>query len=150
MLNFVIEHKLNLLSENSFNQENSNNIKMLNYEDRKNNEEIPGLGEISLINNQEDYSISIKNNEPLIIISGWIQGENNEEISDVFLLIDEKPFVKGNLHNSDQMNLLHKGSWTTSFFSGYLEEGCHNIQVIGISIEKTIFLKDQRQICIIR
>jgi hypothetical protein len=150
LLNFVIENKLNLLSENSFNQENSNNIKMLNYEDRKNNEKTPGLGEISLINNQEDYSISVKNNEPLIIISGWIQGENNEKISDVFLLIDEKPFVKANLHNSDQINLLQKGSWTTSFFSGYIEEGCHNIQVIGISIEKTIFLKDQRQICITR
>jgi hypothetical protein len=150
LLNFVIEHKLNLLTENSFNQENSNNIKMLNYEDRKNDEKILGLGEISLINNQEDYSISVKNNEPLIIISGWIQGKNNEKISDVFLLIDEKPFVKGNLHNLDQMNLLQKGSWTTSFFSGYIEEGCHNIQVIGISTDKTIFLKDQRQICIIK
>ena len=150
LINFLIEHKLNLLGDNSFNQENSNDIKMLNYEDRKNNEKILGLGEISLINNQEDYSISVKDNEPLITISGWIQGKNNEKIDEIFLLIDEKPFVKSNLHNSDQINVLQKRSWSTSFFSGYVEEGCHNIQVIGVSTDKIIILEDQRQICLIK
>ncbi len=147
LMNFVIEHKLNLLADDSFNQENSKNIETLNYETMKNNNQVSGLGEISLINNKEDYSISIKSDKPLITISGWIGRDSVETTKGVFLLIDEKPFVKINLSNSDGIDLSQKRSWSISFFSGYLEKGCHSIQVAEISIDKIILINDEREIC---
>ena len=146
LINFVIEHKLNLLSDNSFNQENSKDIEIFNFESENKNQ-ILGLGEIDFINKKQDSSIVIKSNEPLITISGWIKGKDNEKINDVFLLIDEKPFVKVSASKLDLENS-QKRLWSTSFFAGYLEEGCHNIHAAGISTDSIIVLKDRKELCV--
>lgn len=148
LINFVIEHKLNLLTDNSFNQENFRNIQMLNYEAEKNKNQVIGLGEISLINNKKDSSVLIKPKEPLITISGWVGVEHNETIDHVFLIIDEKPFVKINLFESDEVKFPQKRNWSISFFSGYLDKGCHNLQIAGISKDKLIMLNEEKELCL--
>ena len=81
LINFIIEHKLNLLTDNSFNQENSKNIEILkNIMVNDKNQEL-GLGEINLINNKNDLIVLVKSEEPLITISGWIRNQNNETIN---------------------------------------------------------------------
>jgi hypothetical protein len=148
LINFIIEHKLNLLTDNSFNQENSKNIEILkNIMVNDKNQEL-GLGEINLINNKNDLIVLVKSEEPLITISGWIRNQNNETINDIFLIVDEEPFLKIKLLDTNELTLNQKGSWSTSFFSGYLEKGCHIIQVVGVNSDKIILINQQKELCL--
>lgn len=148
LINFVIEHKLNLLTDNTFNQENFNAVEISNYNILKNNNLVYELGEINMINNKEEYSILVKPNEPLIEISGWIKGQDKDNVNNVFLIIDQKPFVRMNLSDSEKTDLPQNDYWSTMFFSGYLEKGCHTVQVARINAEKISMIDDKRELCV--
>ena len=40
-----------------------------------------------------------------------------------------------------------KFDWSAIFLSGYLDSGCHSLQIIGISDNEKILLEDQMNIC---
>jgi len=83
--------------------------------------------------------------------------ENKETPSDVYLIIDDEPFLKINssLHHTEKNKLFPgedvsnalginesvRSGWDVSFLSGYLDEGCHSIS-IGFLDNNFLFIKN--------
>ena len=119
------------------------------------NEKILGLGDIETVNNistieQQSFSFD----KPVLIITGWSLDQNNQQLDNLYLLVDEKPFLKYddfisrtdivNNHDTDSSEL---SGWIISFLSGYLEEGCHNLSVASLKNQQIIMFEQVIQIC---
>ena len=121
----------------------------------KNDETNLGIGEIESINN---VSITEKRtiylNKPLIIISGWALDEEKKQLDSVFLLVDNKPFIKFDdfqpredvLENFD-MNAQIDSGWKIFFMSGYLKNDCQIISIVGFKDNKNIKLNQEIELC---
>jgi len=159
--NSLIESKVSLFSDESFFTEQKET--KIRLEKIWNNlEEGVGKGDIYYLNDHK-----IANNETLwandshIFMSGWING-HNDEINQIVLLIDGKPFLKsenfsdipllmefghyrngteiidvfhpkGEISEEDMKIIPPNRAWTIVFFSAFLEEGCHKISIGGIN-----------------
>ncbi len=141
--NNLIEKKLSIFSEKEF---------FINQEQKKKEiemewntfEEGIGIGDIKIINghNVNENKKHFLNNSS-INISGWIMS-NNEKIDGIYLFIDKKIFLKVNNKISDIIeNTDNSIEWNTVFFSGFLENGCHDLQIGGI-VNNTKFIIDKK------
>ena len=142
MINYWIENKLSIFGDPSFNNKNLEHISYFEETWDKNNETSVGIGEIELINN---IPIAGKRtvyvNEPLVIISGSILDEKEKQLDSVFLLVDDKPFIK--FDNSVQSY----SEWKIFFMSGYLENDCQLISIAGFKDNKNIKLHQEIELC---
>ena len=142
MINYWIENKLSIFGDPSFNNKNLEHISYFEETWDKNNETSVGIGEIELINN---IPIAGKRtvyvNEPLVIISGSILDEKEKQLDSVFLLVDDKPFIK--FDNSAQSY----SEWKIFFMSGYLENDCQLISIAGFKDNKNIKLHQEIELC---
>ena len=142
MINYWIENKLSIFGDPSFNNKNLEHISYFEETWNKNNETSVGIGEIELINN---IPIAGKRtvyvNEPLVIISGSILDEKEKQLDSVFLLVDDKPFIK--FDNSVQSY----SEWKIFFMSGYLENDCQLISIAGFKDNKNIKLHQEIELC---
>ena len=142
MINYWIENKLSIFGDPSFNNKNLEHISYFEETWNKNNETSVGIGEIELINN---IPIAGKRtvyvNEPLVIISGSILDEKEKQLDSVFLLVDDKPFIK--FDNSAQSY----SEWKIFFMSGYLENDCQLISIAGFKDNKNIKLHQEIELC---
>ena len=96
-----------------------------------------------------DINDFIVKNE-FVRIDGWLILENVKELHSIFLIIDDKQFLEShNLKISDPENEhnFNKFDWSAIFLSGYLDSGCHSLQIVGISDNEKILLKDKMNIC---
>ena len=80
-------------------------------------------------------------NEPLVIISGSILDEKEKQLDSIFLLVDDKPFIK--FDNSAQSY----SEWKIFFMSGYLENNCQLISIAGFNDNKNIRLNQEIELC---
>ena len=93
-------------------------------------------------------------NEPLIIISGWVLDEEKKQLDSVFLLVDDKPFIKFDdfqpredvLENFGKNAQIDSG-WKIFFMSGYLKNDCQLISVVGFKDDKNIKLNQEIELC---
>ena len=142
MINYWIENKLSIFGDPSFNNKNLEHTSYFEETWNKNNETSVGIGEIELINN---IPIAGKRtvyvNEPLVIISGSILDEKEKQLDSVFLLVDDKPFIK--FDNSVQSY----SEWKIFFMSGYLENDCQLISIAGFKDNKNIKLHQEIELC---
>ena len=142
MINYWIENKLSIFGDASFNKKNLEHISYFEETWNKNNETSVGIGEIELINN---IPIAGKRtvyvNEQLVIISGSILDEKEKQLDSVFLLVDDKPFIK--FDNSAQSY----SEWKIFFMSGYLENNCQLISIAGFNDNKNIRLNQEIELC---
>ncbi len=135
--NYLIENKLSIFSDKGF---------FLDLEKNKseyNNRlvdivEGDGIGKIELINKEENLNRQIIVNTPIIKISGWAIGDNGK-IEEIYLLINDKFFLSNNEFHP-RFDLENQGiseggnvAWEITFFSGYLEEGCHDLTIMGLT-----------------
>jgi len=142
MMNDWIKNKLSIFGDASFNNKNLEEISYFEETWNKNNETSIGIGEIELINNipiAEKRTIYL--NDPLIIISGSILDEEEKQLDSVFLLVDDKPFIK--FDNSAQSY----SEWKIFFMSGYLENNCQLISIAGFKDNKNIKLNQEIELC---
>ena len=140
MINYWIENKLSIFGDVSFNNKNLEYVSQFEENWNKNDKTNIGIGKIESIN---DIPIAEKrtiySNEPLIIISGWILDEEKKQLDSIFLLIDNKPFIKFDdfqprkdiLKNFDN-GMENYAGWEIFFMSGYLENNCQLISIAGI------------------
>jgi hypothetical protein len=155
MINYWIENKLSIFDDASFNNKNLEHISYFEETWNKNDETNLGIGEIESINN---VSITEKRtiylNKPLIIISGWALDEEKKQLDSVFLLVDNKPFIKFDdfqpredvLENFD-MNAQIDSGWKIFFMSGYLKNDCQIISIVGFKDNKNIKLNQEIELC---
>ena len=94
-----------------------------------------------------DEVINIKEN--FINLEGWILDQNKKPVENIFLMINDKPFLKYDdfIPREDIEKTDGNYGWNIIFLSGYLEKGCHEISVIGQNEQKIIEQEKGITIC---
>jgi len=99
---------------------------------------------------QQSFSLD----KSVLIITGWSLDQNNQQLDNLYLLVDEKPFLKyddfisrDDIANNRNLNPSEKSGWVISFLSGYLEEGCHNLSVASLKNQQIIMYTQVIQVC---
>ena len=155
MINYWIKNKLSIFGDTSFNKQNLQDISYFEETWNKNTETNLGIGEIESINNIPiDEKRTIYPNVPLIIISGWILDEEKKQLDSIFLLLDNKPFIKfddfqprKNVTENFDKNVENYSEWKIFFMSGYLENNCQLISIAGFKDNKNIKLNQEIELC---
>ena len=155
MINYWIKNKLSIFGDTSFNKQNLQDISYFEETWNKNTETNLGIGEIESINNIPiDEKRTIYPNAPLIIISGWILDEEKKQLDSIFLLLDNKPFIKfddfqprKNVTENFDKNVENYSEWKIFFMSGYLENNCQLISIAGFKDNKNIKLNQEIELC---
>jgi len=117
--------------------------------------ESAGFGSIESVNGE---SIGDKKmvylDGPTITMSGWILDKNKNKVDNVYLFIDDEPFLR--IENfkprNDIVNKLgsdadSRSGWEFTLFSAYFSENCHNVSIGSVVDEKKILIKTNAQIC---
>jgi len=155
MLNYWLKNKFSIFGETNFNQQNIKDIQK--FEQIWNNEkEISfSFGQIETVNGidiSEKESITIE--KPVIIITGWALDHEKKQLDSIYLIIDDKPFLKYNNfeHRNDITNKLDLNhnlqlGWKISFLAGYLIEGCHKMTIAGLKNDNMVLLNQVVEIC---
>ena len=148
-LNYLIQNNLGIFKETDFNEKNT--LSLEKFQTYTDNEKVFEDGQITLINNNDvvhENNFFLK--DEFVRIDGWLLLENEKELQSIFLIIDDKQFLESdNFQISDtekEQNFI-KFDWSAIFLSGYLDSGCHSLQIIGISDNEKILLEDQMNIC---
>jgi len=151
-VNFWLENKMSVFSDTNFNQQNRHDLNKFRTI-LENNPDIEfGFGEIERINGQLVSEQPIVIEESFVNIEGWILDGNKSPVDSIFLMIDNKPllkyddFVSGEDKKPSYVSEKNSG-WNMIFLSGYIEKGCHEIGIIGLSDEKLVKLQEKIEMC---
>jgi hypothetical protein len=116
----------------------------------------PGIGKIEKINDVyilNKKSVDVK--EPFIIISGWVLDHKATQLDSLYLIVDDEPFLKYTDFRSreDVIKLVNVDAdiysgYNISFLSGYLERGCHKIELVGMKNDTIMKFEEKLQICL--
>ncbi len=155
MINYWIENKLSIFGDASFNKKNLEHVSYFEQTWNENNETNLGIGEIELINGisiAEKTTISLDNQ--MVVISGWVLNEEKKQLDSIFLLVDDKPFIKfddfqprKDISENFGDNIEIYSGWEMFFMSGYLENDCQSISIAGFKDDKNIRLSQKIEIC---
>lgn len=150
--NFWLENKISIFADADFNQQNRYDLNKFRTI-LENNPDIEfGFGKIERINGQLVSEQSIVIEEDFVNIEGWILDENKSSVDSIFLMIDNKPllkyddFVSREDKKHDYVSEKDSG-WNMIFLSGYIEKGCHEIGIIGLSNETLVKLQEKIEVC---
>ena len=153
-INFWLENKLSIFADRLFNQQNVKDISKFEQSWHNGKPIEVGLGRIEYVNSVPlDDQKYINLDLPSVILSGWILSQDMQSLNTIYLLVDDKPLlkyddfkpredIKNNLGDSADLN----SGWKISFLSGYLQDGCHTIQVVGLKGENKVMLDQKIQI----
>ena len=104
------------------------------------------------ISTSEQQSFSLE--QPVLIITGWSLDQNNQQLDNLYLLVDEKPFLKyddfisrDDIRKNPNTDSSQLSGWVISFLSGYLEDGCHNLSVASLKNQQIIMFEQVIQVC---
>ena len=87
-------------------------------------------------------------------INGWSLDQNKKQLDSIYLIVNDEPFLKYDQfypRNDISENLgidteLNSG-WSISFLSGYLEENCQLITLVGTKDDQKIGFKNEIELC---
>ena len=142
--------KQSIFNDYGFNEKNQTSL--ANFSDFKNNvvifsqnNRIDSINEIS-ISDQIIYDIDT----PILFINGQLITAQDSTINELFILLDDTPILKIDDYNietivQDDNTLLL--SWSIYFMSGYIENGCHSINLVGITENEKIYNNEDVIIC---
>jgi hypothetical protein len=92
--------------------------------------------------------------KPLVIIKGWSLDENKKHLDSIYLIVNDEPFLKydhfyprNDVSENLGMDVALNSGWTISFLSGYLEENCQLITLVGIKDDKKIGFENEIELC---
>jgi len=148
IFNYWISQNKGIFGEEDFNIENKNDIKFFNNVVEPNFEKEIGYGEIQKINDENDFESPILISEQYVKIEGWMTDDNQNALDSIFLIMDDKPFLKYDdfLENSHDKSST-KSKWIIIFLSGYLDENCHDISIVGLKDTKLFLMGQEVSIC---
>ena len=148
--NFWLENKLSIFGEESFNQQNRDDLKYFEDVLKKNPNYELGVGEIQKVNDRIVLEDTVVMKEEFIKIEGWMLDKDRNQLDSLFVIIDDIPFLKyddfvymDSKEYSVNETKNNNSKWIITFLSGYLELGCHDISFVGLHNE-TLFHLDQK------
>jgi len=152
--NFWLENKLSIFGEKGFNQQNRDDLNEFRDILENNSDIEPGFGKIEKINGKLISEQSIIIEESFVNIEGWMLDGNNMPLNSIFLMIDDEPLLKyddfihreGIKENSYDIYESNYG-WNIIFLSGYIEKGCHEISIIGLSDKTLVKIEQKIELC---
>ena len=154
-MNYFLENNFSFFNEKNFNLENKQDMEFFKTVWSEKPETSIGFSEIESINNSlvsENETFMVE--KPLVTIKGWSLDENKKQLDSIYLIVNDEPFLKYDdfyPRNDISENLgmyteLNSG-WSISFLSGYLEENCQLITLVGIKDDKKIGFVNEIEIC---
>jgi len=155
IFNYFLVNNASFFNENDFNLNNKQNIEVFKTVWSEKPMDGVGFSEIESINNSivfENQTVIIE--KPLVTINGWSLDENKKQLDSIYLIVNDEPFLKYDHfypRNDISENLgigaeLNSG-WSISFLSGYLEENCQLITLVGIKDDKKIGFENKIELC---
>ena len=145
--NFWLENKLSIFGEKSFNQQNRDDLNEFRDVLENNSDIEPGFGKIEKINGELISEQSIVIEESFVNIEGWMLAGNNMPLNSIFLMIDDEPLLKyDDFIYRDDISKSNSG-WNIIFLSGYIEKGCHEVDIIGLSDETLLKIEQKIEMC---
>ena len=114
-----------------------------------------GFSEVESVNNSfVSAGKTIIIEKPLVTINGWSLDQNKKQLDSIYLIVNDEPFLKYDQfypRNDISENLgidaeLNSG-WSISFLSGYLEENCQLITLVGTKDDQKIGFKNEIELC---
>ena len=150
--NFWLENKMSIFGDTNFNQQNRHDLNKFRTILENNPDIELGFGKIERINGQLVSEQPIVIEESFVNIEGWILDENKSPVDSIFLMIDNKPLLKYDdfvsVEDKKPGYVSEKNSgWNMIFLSGYIEKGCHEIGIIGLSSETLVKLQEKIEMC---
>jgi len=154
-INFLIAKRMMIFSENGFWEDHETKRSILIDNVSRVTKIGLGYGDIQTINDYfiiDDETIHLEEN--FVKITGWMWDENND-INSVVLFVDDEPFLFSKTFwsgpdiakDNDILNEEAK-YWEVSFFPAYLEDGCHDISIKGISGDSIFSIEKRFTLCI--
>ena len=149
MINYLIENKLSIFDDS----EKLNEIKSL-----EKFRTLKSHSDISIKNNFESINDEfIQNNnrydvtQEVIKINGWFDISIDSVPKNLFLLIDGKPIIENHdmklTQNKNQIPNYTTVNWSIFYLSGYIDSGCHTVQLAGIIDDEKIYLENELTLC---
>ena len=152
IFNELMKQKKGIFLHNSLNKKALDDQKFYEETLEKITNSSMGYGKIEEINgNINPKSVMIR--DPMIVLSGWILDENKKPVDYMYILSNNKPLTKITHFDLMQNNIkLDDGyetnsKWKISFLSGYLENECSKISIIGFKENKKIIIDEHITIC---
>ena len=154
-MNYFLENNFSFFNEKNFNLENKQDMEFFKTVWSEKPEASIGFSEIESINNSlvsENETFMIE--EPLVTIKGWSLDENKKQLDSIYLIVNDEPFLKydnfyprNDISENLGVNAALNSGWTISFLSGYLEENCQLITLVGIKDDKKILFENEIELC---
>ena len=154
-MNYFLENNFSFFSEKNFNLKNKQDMNFFKTVWSEKPATDIGLSEIESINDSlvfENETFMVE--EPLVIIKGWSLDENKKQLDSIYLIVNDEPFLKydhfyprNDISENLGMDVALNSGWTISFLSGYLEENCQLITLVGIKDDKKIGFENEIELC---
>jgi len=155
IFNFWLENNYSFFSDKDFNKQNTDEITEFNIFLNSSPTKILSSGKIEKINDQNITSEEINIDGQFIKLEGWITEHEDNLLESIFLIIDNKPFLKYDdlydveVKNQSNLRSDEKSSkgWTIVFLTGYLDKGCHSVSIQGKNNNSLFELEQELMIC---
>ena len=154
-MNYFLENNFSFFNEKNFNLENKQDMEFFKTVWSEKPEASIGFSEIESINNSlvsENETFMVE--EPFVTIKGWSLDENKKQLDSIYLIVDDAPFLKydhfyprNDISENLGVNAALNSGWSISFLSGYLEENCQLITLVGIKDDKKIGFVNEIELC---
>ena len=154
-MNYFLENNFSFFSEKNFNLKNKQDTNFFKTVWSEKPATDIGLSEIESINNSlvsENETFMVE--EPLVTIKGWSLDENKKQLDSIYLIVNDAPFLKydhfyprNDISENLGMGAALNSGWSISFLSGYLEENCQFITLVGIKDDKKIGFESEIELC---
>jgi hypothetical protein len=154
-MNYFLENNFSFFNEKNFNLENKQDMEFFKTVWSEKPEASIGFSEIESINNSlvsENETFMVE--EPFVTIKGWSLDENKKQLDSIYLIVDDAPFLKydhfyprNDISENLGMDAELNSGWSISFLSGYLEENCQLITLVGIKDDKKIGFVNEIELC---
>ena len=155
LMNYFLENNFSFFSEKNFNLKNKQDMNFFKTVWSEKPATDIGLSEIESINDSlvfENETFMVE--EPLVIIKGWSLDENKKQLDSIYLIANGEPFLKyehfyprNDISENLGMGAALNSGWSISFLSGYLEENCQLITLVGIKDDKKIGFENEIKLC---
>ena len=154
-MNYFLENNFSFFSEKNFNLKNKQDMNFFKTVWSEKPATDIGLSEIESINDSlvfENETFMVE--KPLVTIKGWSLDENKKQLDSIYLIVNDEPFLKyddfyprNDISENLGMDAELNSGWSISFLSGYLEENCQLITLVGIKDDKKIGFVNEIEIC---
>ena len=148
-INYLIENNLSIFGESLLNNQDEISQKFNNFDHLT---EISSFNNFESINDDKVTGISqYELDSEIISLKGWFLVDSNSIPENLFLLMDGKPLLENKIFEIqyDSLNNIStsKITWSIFFLSGYVEPGCHSLQLVAVNNYEKINLDNELVIC---